>query len=122
MRRLPKTFMNDLKNEDGKLYPLLERIKKDDTLLLSIRNNYINIYYRGGNLVRISYGAKGYKAFFDEGKILKAIVIAFVIGPIASFIVRWISMGVLWGISWLFPKIYNWYAEDLGLELKKPFI
>jgi len=66
MRRLPKTFMNDLKNEDGKLYPLLERIKKDDTLLLSIRNNYINIYYRGGNLVRISYGAKGYKAFFDK--------------------------------------------------------
>jgi hypothetical protein len=66
MRRLPESFINDLKNEDGILNPLLERIKKDDTLLLSIRNNYVNIYYRGGNLVRISCGAKGYKAFFDK--------------------------------------------------------
>ena len=66
MRRLPESFISDLKNGDGKLYPLLERIKKDDTLLLSIRNNYVNVYYRGGNLVRVSYGTKGYKAFFDK--------------------------------------------------------
>ena len=35
MRRLPEQFINDLKNKDGILNPLLERIKKDDTLLLA---------------------------------------------------------------------------------------
>ena len=51
MRALSEEFMNDL--IDGKLYPLLERIKQDHTLMLAIRKNYINIYYRGGNLLKV---------------------------------------------------------------------
>lgn len=38
---------------DGFLMPLLDIVKRDKTLFLSIRNDYINIYYRGGNLLRV---------------------------------------------------------------------
>jgi hypothetical protein len=67
LRRLPQSFISDLKNEGGILRPLLVRVRQDDTLLLSIRDGYINTYYRGGSLARISYKANGtYKAFFDR--------------------------------------------------------
>jgi hypothetical protein len=51
MRRLSDTFMADLANSDGILNPILERVKNDHTLMLAIRDNYINIYYRGGNIL-----------------------------------------------------------------------
>ena len=66
MRELSRDFLSDLKNEDGALYPILERVKLDHTLMLAIRSNYINIYYRGGNLLRINQtGKRPYQAFFD---------------------------------------------------------
>lgn len=43
--------MEDLENSDGILHPILERVIKDHTLMLAIRENYINIYYRGGNIL-----------------------------------------------------------------------
>lgn len=51
-RCLSKPFMTDLK-EGGLLNPLLERVKKDYTLCLEIREDYINIYYRGGNIIKV---------------------------------------------------------------------
>ncbi|MDL2298271.1 hypothetical protein LJC40_03860 [Synergistaceae bacterium OttesenSCG-928-D05] len=51
-RSLSDTFMKDLKKE-GVLHPILEFVQNDDTLCLAIRNNYINIYYRGGSLMKI---------------------------------------------------------------------
>jgi len=64
-RVVSKTFADDLKH--GKLSTLLARIKEDDTLMLALRNAYINIYYRGGNLLRIEQkGLVGqYIATFD---------------------------------------------------------
>lgn len=50
-RLLSKNFIACL--QTGLLSPLLKRVKEDDTLMLSIRDNYINIYYRGGNIVRV---------------------------------------------------------------------
>ena len=41
-RGLSPMFLNDLRA--GCLAPLLERVKRDDTLHLAIRNQYINIY------------------------------------------------------------------------------
>ena len=69
-RGLSKAFLDDLKI--GRLVPLLERVKQDDTLHLAIRNEYINIYYRGGNLLRVSRDPTGaavtstYTATFDR--------------------------------------------------------
>ncbi len=66
MRALSQTFMNDLLNQNGLLHPILERVKRDHTLMLSIRKDYINIYYRGGNILRIKEQRNGsYSAFFD---------------------------------------------------------
>ncbi len=43
-------------NEGGILQPLLSIVKKDPDLVLQIRNNYINIYYKGGNMLKITHG------------------------------------------------------------------
>jgi len=67
MRELSQTFMNDLLNQDGLLHPILERLNQDHTLMLSIREDYINIYYRGGNILRVKEQRNGfYSAFFDN--------------------------------------------------------
>ena len=63
MRRISEEFINDLKN--GKLKNFLTSVKEDDTLCLEIRDNYINIYYRGGNIFRIEQCTTGYKVHFD---------------------------------------------------------
>jgi len=62
-RRLSDQFMAGLK--EGWLRPLLDRVKADRTLCLEIREDYINIYYRGGNLLKVSRTLDGYSAFFD---------------------------------------------------------
>lgn len=67
MRALSQAFMDDLLNLDGLLHPLLERVKQDHTLMLSIRKDYINIYYRGGNILRVKEQRNSsYSAFFDN--------------------------------------------------------
>jgi hypothetical protein len=67
MRALSQTFMNDLLNPDGLLHPILDRVKQDHTLMLSIRKDYINIYYRGGNILRVKEQSSGpYSSFFDN--------------------------------------------------------
>lgn len=64
MRKLSETFINDL--AEGFLHPMLERVQKDATLCLEIRKDYINIYYRGGNIIKIKEEKLGkYSASFD---------------------------------------------------------
>jgi hypothetical protein len=65
MRGLSEKFMNDLSKPEGKLYPVLERVRKDHNLILAIRDGYINIYYRGGNIIRITQREDLYQTFFD---------------------------------------------------------
>jgi len=43
MREPSQVFMDDLLNPGGLLHPILERVKQDHTLMLSIREDYINI-------------------------------------------------------------------------------
>ena len=72
MRRLPKSFIDALKSNSGLgLIRILEAVKKDDTLCLEIRNNYINIYYRGGNLIKLSENQGRYSATFDRKYIME---------------------------------------------------
>lgn len=65
MRKLEQGFVDDLKT--GDLSSLLDAVKADDTLCLEIRNNYINIYYRGGSLYRITKPNNKYLFKFDPG-------------------------------------------------------
>jgi hypothetical protein len=64
-RGLSDKFMRDLK-EGGSIHCFLEAVKRDDTLSLEIRDNYVNIYYRGGNLFRITpKEPSSYSIYFD---------------------------------------------------------
>jgi hypothetical protein len=65
MRGLSIKFMKDLLEPEGKLHPLLERVKIDHSLMLAIRDGYLNIYYRGGNIVRIMDYDDLYQTYFD---------------------------------------------------------
>ncbi|MFC2065063.1 hypothetical protein ACFLXB_08210 [Chloroflexota bacterium] len=67
MRELSETFMKDLMNPEGVLHPILSSVKKDQTLMLTIRDGFINIYYRGGNILRATENKRGtYGGFFDQ--------------------------------------------------------
>lgn len=52
MRSINKRFINELLQ--GELSYFLSEVKNNITLSLEIRDGYINIYYRGGNLLRIT--------------------------------------------------------------------
>jgi hypothetical protein len=68
MRELSTNFLNDLMNTNGFLQPIFERVKKDHTLMFAIRDGYINIYYRGGNLIKVQEQSKGsYRSSFHNG-------------------------------------------------------
>jgi len=64
-RKLSCEFMKDLK-KGGRLYPLLKKVVEDKDLMLAIRKDYINIYYRDGNIIKLRRTSKNqYKASFD---------------------------------------------------------
>jgi hypothetical protein len=63
-RGISERFIMNLKK--GALHPILEAVICDDTLCLEIRDNYVNIYYRGGNLLRIEENGADYPATFDK--------------------------------------------------------
>ena len=63
MRGLSQRFIDDLST--GVLAPLRDRVLADRSLCLEIREDYVNIYYRGGNLLKLSTEPEGYVAFFD---------------------------------------------------------
>jgi hypothetical protein len=66
MRGLSKIFMNELESETGLLCPVLKLVKDDFTLCLEIRKNYINIYYRGGNILKVEEKDDSFHAWFDR--------------------------------------------------------
>jgi hypothetical protein len=64
-RKLSTKFTNSLKN-GGELHPLLNQVWEDNTLDLEIREEYVNIYYRGGNLIKIEMKNSKFNFHFDR--------------------------------------------------------
>jgi hypothetical protein len=65
-RELGVIFFEDL--QSGFLKQLVDRVKSDDTLMLAPRGTYINIYYRGGSLLKLEETRRAvYAASFDPG-------------------------------------------------------
>lgn len=64
-RGLSTKFMAALK-EGGILNPILKRVQQDDTLMLAIRDEYVDIYYRGGCLMNIKHSGDIYPVKFNE--------------------------------------------------------
>ncbi len=63
MRGIKDRFIGEL--QSGKLAWLLEAVKTNDALLLSIEQNYINLFYKGNNLMEVKPGG-GYTFIIDE--------------------------------------------------------
>lgn len=64
MRHIDARFINDLLC--GDLEYFLTEVKNNRNILsLEVRNRYINIYYKGGNLLKITQKSKGYSFHFD---------------------------------------------------------
>ena len=56
MRGLSDSFLSDLNG--GGLTQLVSAVKADDTLCMEIREDYVNVYYRGGNLYCVKKDSK----------------------------------------------------------------
>lgn len=63
-RGLSQQFMDDLGH--GFLAPLRQRVRRDGSLCMELREDYLNVYYRGGSLLRLTRTPIGYAARFDE--------------------------------------------------------
>ena len=57
VRKLNDDFIVALK--EGVLSPLLALVKSDSSLCLELRGDYINVYYRGGNLMKVKHRSSG---------------------------------------------------------------
>jgi len=64
MRGINERFINDLLN--GELSYFLNQVKDNPDLCLEVRQGYINIYYRGGSLLKITQKRSGYQFSFDS--------------------------------------------------------
>lgn len=62
-RKLDAKFLKDM--QQGKLVELARKIRRDDTLMLALRSKSINVYYRGGSILRLEQKGTEYVAHFD---------------------------------------------------------
>ena len=64
-RGISDDFLDDL-GDGGLLHPFLDLVKTDRTLDIEIRDDRINIYFRGGNLLRVEEKKRRvYEGWFD---------------------------------------------------------
>ena len=103
-RALSQQMFDDLKNANGKLHPLLERVLKDDTLSLEFRGEGFsdvetnvsykegaNVYYRGGSLFFIEKKTDDYILRFNT-KYCKDTGIELSMTPSLDYTIKNVSM------------------------------
>lgn len=72
-RGISQQFISTLQSNNGLgLNRVLHLVKNDTTLCLEIRKGYINIYYRGGNLMKLTEDNGCFTAHFDAKYISKS--------------------------------------------------
>lgn len=103
-----------------------ERYRKNIWVFLSIVFGFIGyifgfICYAVAGLCYLYCLYRGGKALFEDGAILKAMLFVFVIGPVVSGLFWAIFMGLFMLGAFLYEKIYNWYAPDIGLHKREVF-
>lgn len=60
---LSDIFFEDLIDEkNGRLQPLMQAVRNDKDLDFQIRAGYINLYYKGNSLLKLSSSGRGYRA------------------------------------------------------------
>ena len=65
---ISNNFVTDL--QDGILRNILKYVKSDTTLAMELRKDCVNIYYRGGSLLKIKEVGEGlYNGYFDKNYI-----------------------------------------------------
>lgn len=64
IRGISSRFVDDLKN--GELAFFLDEAKANPGICLEIRQDYINLYYKGGNAIKITEKNRGYSYHFDS--------------------------------------------------------
>ncbi len=65
---ISNNFVRDL--QDGILRNILKYVKSDTTLAMELRKDCVNIYYRGGSLLKIKEVSEGlYNGYFDKNYI-----------------------------------------------------
>jgi hypothetical protein len=72
--------------------------------------------YATGSILYLYFLYRAGKALFEDGAVLKAAFWGLVIGPIVSYVVGLSFFWIIWFGSWIFTKVYNWYASDLGFQ------
>lgn len=72
IRGINEDFVTDLKSENGKLHGL-KKMLEDKAFQMEIREDYLNIYYKGGNLFRVvpKMRSKGYAFEFDKKYLIR---------------------------------------------------
>lgn len=64
MRALNERIFEELKS--GRLKPFADAVRTDTSLCMELRGDYVNIYYRGGNLIELRQRKDDITAFFDK--------------------------------------------------------
>lgn len=114
MRKLSDSFVDSLKS--GFLAGITQAVRDDHELDLEIRDNYINVYYKGNSLLKLTESAAGrYQAEIHE-KFTEGLVIP------SSFVVPETTRGFLDVIPLLKQNIRKYGKHSLEIEYEQMIV
>jgi len=103
------------------LKPILQAVLDDNNLILEIRQNYINIYYRGGNLLKLKQTNDGYIAEFDAKYCKNEKYQKMVHDIIEVKTIKSLNESIHWADNFHFLKQVMDYYNNSNEKLEKEF-